>query len=386
MKKSFKNLFGIYANIIILNIFAFTLLYSMFPKLQYFLFSEDKLVENLSGLFFLLSFIIGTLFLIQLKGRKERWIYLAIPLLGLIGFLEELSWGHRIFHFKLPYLFGIHFDSLHDINMPLFKLLTEQGESPLYILLAIFFFVSLILLLKYHKHFLQIPEILRKYPSFGLIIIASSFLLSAQVFDLELAKPQFFEALEEIFEMNGAFTWLFASFLIGYGKQSHKSLEQSARRFEKKFPVLVGIILIAFFLLGSTSYFILSAYTNKLELENREYVDKMIPLIFSSWNAEAMVSNMPSEFSTKTFKTKVEISFASYKNKLGKLISHKIVRDNLKLNKLIVKQTSEVVERNISFQSFVQAEFQKGYCNLNILTFLINKKWYLYYIELKQQM
>lgn len=384
MQTSFKKLFVIYAIIVILNIIAFTLLYPLFPKLRYLLFAEDMLIEDITALFFLMSFIFGSVFILRLKEKKERKIYLVLPLFGLIGFIEELDWGERIFHFKAFYIYGIKFNALHDINMLLHKKLTEQSGSLLYILAAICLLISAIIFLKYRNYFLRIPEFLRKYPSFGLIIIASSFLLTAQVYDFELVKPMFFEALEEILEMNGAFTWLFASFLIGYGRLSNKAQEQSADRFEKKIPVLAGMISVAFFLFGSASYFVLSAHTKKLTLESREYVDKIVPLIFSSWDTEAMLNNMPSDFSSEAFKTNAEISFASYKKKMSGLIDHKIVGYNLKFVKRIDYQTPETAEKITSFRYVVKAKFQKGHINLHIRIVHLDNKWHLYYLELKQ--
>lgn len=62
---------------------------------------EDGFIESLGSLFFLLCSI---LFLICLKVKKNI-LYLFIGLLFLFGFLEEISWGQRIFEFQTPKFF-----------------------------------------------------------------------------------------------------------------------------------------------------------------------------------------------------------------------------------------------------------------------------------------
>ena len=377
MKISLEKLFRIYAFIVILNIAIFTLLFFLFPNLQNFLFNEDKLVEGLTVLFYLLSFLVGIVFIVRLKEKKYPRIYIAFPFLSLIGALEELSYGQNILKFKMPSIYGVEFDSLHDVIQLGQKIIEEHSNAFLY-LVASFCFVSLILLLKYRKYFSQIPDILRKYPPVGFFLMSLSFNASAQVFDLEHVKPLFFVALEEIFEMNGALTMIFVAFSIGYPRISNENLEQSESKFLKKMPVLIGTIVLLFVLFSSANLFGLSTYTNRIKKQSRAYAERVIPLIFSSWDAEAMVNNMPSDFYTEEFYQKIKVSFALHEEKLGKLKNYKIIKDKLKG----LKQTSFDREMAVFFEHYAFVKFQKATTRLLIKTVLIKNKWYLTFIKL----
>lgn len=369
-----KKLFRIYAIVTILNIVILTLLYFLFPKLQYFLFAEDKLVEDLTVLFYLLSFLIGIYLIVRLKDKKHRKIYIAITFVSLIGALEELSYGQQIFKLKMPYIYDVQIDAIHDFIELGHNILIEQGNTLLYFLLsAIFCFISIVVFLKYRKYFSQIPDMLRKYPLFGFFLISLSFNLSAQVFDLNLVKPQLFVALEELFEMNGALTMLFATFSIGYPSISYDKSDKLESNFIKKIPVLVGTVLILFILFGSTNFIVSSIYTNKLKKESRAYAERVIPLIFSSWNAEAMVNNMPSDLYNKAFYQKLQASFGVYEKEFGKLENYKIVKDKLKMKKL----TLEDKDVSISFKYYAIATFQKTSAKLTIMTVFRENEWHL---------
>ena len=367
-----KKLFRIYAIVTILNIVILTLLYFLFPKLQYFLFAEDKLVEDLTVLFYLLSFLIGIYLIVRLKDKKHRKIYIAITFVSLIGALEELSYGQRIFKLKMPYIYDVQIDAIHDFIELGHTILIEQGNTLLYFLLsAIFCFISIVVFLKYRKYFSQIPDMLRKYPLFGFFLISLSFNLSAQVFDLNLVKPLLFAPFEELLEMNGALTMLFATFSIGYPSISYDKSDKLESDFIRKMPILVGTILILIILFGSTNFIVLSVYTNKLKKESRVYAERIIPLIFSSWDAEAMVNNMPSDLYNKAFYQKIQASFGVYEREFGKLENYKIIKLEMK------KLTLEDKNVSISFKYYGIATFQKTSAKLMIRTVFRENEWHL---------
>ena len=76
--------------------------YIWFPTYRHCLVDEDCLVENLSAMFFLSSCFLAVFFLAKLKDHKK--LLFLVSLLGLIGFLDELSFGERIFGFHMPHI------------------------------------------------------------------------------------------------------------------------------------------------------------------------------------------------------------------------------------------------------------------------------------------
>ena len=92
---------------------------------------------------------------------------------------------------------------------------------------------------------------LRKNPPLGLLLISAGFIVTAQIFDLNLVIPVIFGCLEELFEMNGALTLVFASFMIRDPfilTNASNDLRKSS--LMKNMPSLIGIILTCFFLLS----------------------------------------------------------------------------------------------------------------------------------------
>jgi hypothetical protein len=91
-------------------------LYLLAPRLRGPLFGEDRLVETITALFFLAAFIIGVAFLIAHRSRRYRVLQLIASSLALLGFLDEISFGARLFGWSMPEMLGGgQFDGAHDL-------------------------------------------------------------------------------------------------------------------------------------------------------------------------------------------------------------------------------------------------------------------------------
>jgi hypothetical protein len=76
---------------------------------------EDGIYENLGALFFLLSSIL--FFITYFKSQpKKNIFFLLLGILLLVAFLEEISWGQRIFNIDTPELFQ-EMNMQHEINL-----------------------------------------------------------------------------------------------------------------------------------------------------------------------------------------------------------------------------------------------------------------------------
>ena len=78
-----------------------------------FIAAEDALLENLTVAFFFFAFIFGLalLFTRQVNEPLNRKGLYLISAVGLIGFLDELSWGERLFDLKVPNVYGVDIDA-----------------------------------------------------------------------------------------------------------------------------------------------------------------------------------------------------------------------------------------------------------------------------------
>ena len=217
----------IHITITFFNILLFLVLFIAFPNLKPLFIQEDNFIENLSAILFFLSFFVGLITLIRSKKTHFHPIYIGIPLLGLIGFLDEISFGERIASFEYPEVYGARIASFHDaidsIDHILYRSLKYGDYLLLFLLSAIllvtsFFIVKLIL--KYRKN-LRPNKILafsEKHPPFRFLLISLGFILIAMMIDFDIIgdhRSAAFMFVEEIFEMNAALTFLFGALAIG---------------------------------------------------------------------------------------------------------------------------------------------------------------------------
>jgi len=218
-------LFRIYAYAVIFNLSIFSLIYIFFPETRLSFLREDQFMENLTAVLFFSSFLFGIGSLARPKEKKYRMAYIAIPLVGLIGFLDELSYGERIFYFTAPEIFGVDIDAFHDVVNLIFKILTDSGSYLLYVSVFAFCTALFLIGLKYRRFFDRVQEILKAYPAYGFVLISMGFIFVAitiDLFDPSIDRHQVFSPvfLEELFEMNAAFAFLFASFTIAHKGQT----------------------------------------------------------------------------------------------------------------------------------------------------------------------
>jgi hypothetical protein len=76
-------------------------------------FAEDRHVETLSAALFLTAGAVAALRLA--RGEAPTfWLVLTVGI-GVVGFLDELSFGERILGFEPPMVGGVRIDAVHDL-------------------------------------------------------------------------------------------------------------------------------------------------------------------------------------------------------------------------------------------------------------------------------
>lgn len=214
MKTDVRRLLCAYAVVIIVNIVLCSLAYIFFPAWRPSLQNEGHLVENMSAALYFGSALLGFFMLLRVKEKKTRIVYLVIPFLGLMGFLEEISFGESLFNIQMPWIGDFKINSLHElIFFALWKLNKHKYDYFwLYLFLFAFFSVAAFFIIRrYHRHFMQA---LKAYPSYRFVLFSIGFLFVAQIFDMHIIDLEFDVFLEELFELNGAVGLFFASLSI----------------------------------------------------------------------------------------------------------------------------------------------------------------------------
>lgn len=200
-KRFFNQLYRFYFAIVGGCLIVAYSVYLWFPNHIYFIIQEDHLVENISAFSYLLAFFLGLWILKKYDSwRKITWL---VAIVGLIGFLDELSFGTRIIEVTQMEILGENIDALHDfiiVGYIFFDNILGFYGLLFFVLATI---TSVIFLFnkqqKYHiKDFIGDP-----FTAPGLFFaLFFFFVLSAQIADLKgFIAPLII--LEELFEMFG---------------------------------------------------------------------------------------------------------------------------------------------------------------------------------------
>ena len=185
-------------------------LYLFFPELRAWLVLEDALIENLSlGFYFLGASITALGF-----SRVRRFRGMAVlTALCLIGALEELSYGQRLFpSLTFPTLpSGMTFDALHDLARIVVKQFERLGV-PWYagFLLSVFVVLS-VAAWALRTRLGEIWRALTPRSAWLYVALGAALALSALFIDSQGFVPRKWAFLEEVLEMNAALSLAFAA-------------------------------------------------------------------------------------------------------------------------------------------------------------------------------
>jgi hypothetical protein len=179
---------------------AILVTYAWLPSWRWRLFAEDRLVETATALFLLLSFLVAATALWRTRSPLYRLELAGAGALGLIAFLDEISFGARIFHLKMPAIEGGgEFDGAHDVLTVAWRAFTAQGPL-LETLWAAGGLALTGLLLWTGRHLLKRGlDRLRTDTSYQLLLAFVSLLTSAMLVDM----LGWHDVLEEMLELNG---------------------------------------------------------------------------------------------------------------------------------------------------------------------------------------
>jgi|GEM_PF-5022104 len=209
------------------SLLIFSSLYIAFPGLRASFTQEDRFLENLATILFFLTALLGLFFVWKVRKKAAWKIYSLIPALGLISFLEEVSFGERLFKFKPPEVNGAEVDGIHDmLGLAkgafvdfLYRAMPQiQGNAAARLSIKIaglLLVVSLLAIgcLIFKRYIVHAQQFVEKYPPFKFVVFAVVFVVIASFIDIASeAETAIF--IEEICEMNAALALLYATFAI----------------------------------------------------------------------------------------------------------------------------------------------------------------------------
>ncbi len=198
------------------NVLAAYLLFFLVPASHDALLQEDGAVENLSAVLYLYAFLAG-MFLFR-KSVSFRKSLLLVGVLGLVGCLDEISFGERLTGAEMPELLGFKVDGVHDLFYV--AAITLDSIPRLYAALLVLAVMGVLafVAVKYAPRLIR--ALWSLYPRSSIIIglVFMTQLFISLVIDLELIRHDLLFVLEEQLEMNAAVSLICLSLsLYGVG-------------------------------------------------------------------------------------------------------------------------------------------------------------------------
>ena len=108
------NYLKLYIIISILNGFLCLIFARLNFKIGMALIKEDGLIENISAILFAAAFLISLIHWPKIRRKEGATTFVFVGILGLIGFLDEISFGERLFDLTMPVIYEVKIDALHD--------------------------------------------------------------------------------------------------------------------------------------------------------------------------------------------------------------------------------------------------------------------------------
>ena len=168
------------------------------PALRNQFTDDDKLLEILTDILLFAAFVLGLIYVSRLKEKKLRRVYLPMPFLSLFFLLEKISYGERIFHLKMPVMYGTKIDSLHDFAQVAYNAARFHGGNAVFVsLILLFLSVVSFVFLKCREYFRQAPRMFVNYPPLGFLLLSAAFIFNGQILDLGHVSTVFFTFIEK---------------------------------------------------------------------------------------------------------------------------------------------------------------------------------------------
>lgn len=186
---------------------ALIILYAFGPRAL--IFGEDRGVEMATALLFLAAFVVGILHLCRSRRRDYPILLPVAAVLGLIGFLDETSFGARIFGWSMPEMAeGGEFDGAHDLVILMYRLALRADPMLIAAVGTGAIIVALIFAVQRRKALHALARRVSADPTYLAMALFVAGVSFASLLDLEVGILRRLGPLEEIAELNAALALL----------------------------------------------------------------------------------------------------------------------------------------------------------------------------------
>ncbi|WP_162917441.1 hypothetical protein [Dongia deserti] len=174
-------------------------------------FGEDRAVEVATALLFLAAFVVGAF--LRRPGPRDYRILLPVAAgLGILGFLDEISFGARLFGWSMPEMTGGgEFDGAHDLFILTYRLSSHVDPMLMVTIVGGASVIGLVFMILWCRELFGLARRIvadRTYSAMALFIAAIAF---SALLDLDIGVLDRLGPLEEIAELNAALALLVVS-------------------------------------------------------------------------------------------------------------------------------------------------------------------------------
>lgn len=212
MRNSESTLLGRFWKITALSFLFTSAVYIWVPWLRKPLVRENNILELVTALLFLAVCVLGVKYLVDCRAAYHEKVYWSIPVLGLIGFLEETSFGHSFLYYDVPVIQGVKIDAVHDF----LKVFVQgfQADPISWSLIGwttVMSVVGLYVIIRFHLYdYRWYVRLFDSHLPLKFVALCIGFLGLATVLDLELLTHHYWVFLEEFFEAAASLALLFS--------------------------------------------------------------------------------------------------------------------------------------------------------------------------------
>jgi hypothetical protein len=153
----------------------------------------------------------GAASLTALRSRRYRALLVVASALGLVGFLDEISFGARLFGWSMPEMTGGgELDGVHDLVILTYRLGIQSDPVALAAIGSSLLLVASLAILFQYAHLVGLAHRVRTDSAYGLFALSAGGLATAAVLDLGIGVLRHLGPLEEAVEMNAGLALLLA--------------------------------------------------------------------------------------------------------------------------------------------------------------------------------
>ncbi|QNI77702.1 hypothetical protein [Synechococcus sp. MVIR-18-1] len=195
----------IFIGFTLLVLVLFAVMLTVSPVSLIALSGEDRQIENLTA-----GILLATTFLsifLYFRGSKRAKIFLIFASLGLIGFLDEISFGRRLLPVPMPKSHGLTIDGVHDL-LHLIKNVANTNFTyhpvETIVVACILVMLTVFVWMKAAKSRHEIVNSLSSYGVGDLVLVLLFCIAASQAIDTFEIKIFAYRAVEECLELVGA--------------------------------------------------------------------------------------------------------------------------------------------------------------------------------------